>query len=348
MNNDDLYPQPQRWTEFDKREFPEQRWRIQGLVPVEGFCILAAPSGEKKTWIAMAIAKNVADGTDFLNNAEFKTTPSNVLYVDQEMPQTELQRRGRLLGLNKSSKAIWVLNHGVVNLNETLQVDQLLAFIEENEIGVVIVDTLRAIAGGLDENKAEEVRAFFNQFKELKDKGVSVIFLDHCRKPQQYEGKKPKKEQLFASQDKLASVEVLMMVKSESGSNDIFVYPLKNRSGLERKPFKVCMREDDNTLSLVYDGDIEDDLNKKEEAKDMILEVLGDGGQTTTELIVLAKAQRNIGEKNVREALKELVIDGAITEGRKGRANYYQLGAADQQNNTDRTNELPSDLFGSA
>lgn len=50
------------WSEFAKIKFPESRWLIKNLVPAGGFLILAAPSGEKKTWIALAMANSIATG----------------------------------------------------------------------------------------------------------------------------------------------------------------------------------------------------------------------------------------------------------------------------------------------
>jgi hypothetical protein len=193
-----------------------------------------------------------------------------------------------------------------------------------------VIDTLRSVAGGLKEEKAEEVRAFFNKFKSLKDSGVAVIFLDHCRKPQQHEGKRPKKEQLFASQDKLASVEVLLMVRSEGRSEEIFVYPMKNRSGLERKPFKVTMKDEETGIRMFYAGDFEEDLTKKDEAKDFILAVLSEGGKITSEIITIAKSERSIGAKSTRQALKELVEDSELLMRKQGISNYYEVSANSQ------------------
>jgi hypothetical protein len=101
LGNQDTVPQteptPVSWRDFDQRSFPEERWRVTNLIPLEGFVILAAPSGEKKTWLSMAMAKNIANGEPFLETQEFKSIPANILYIDQEMPQSEIQRRGRLL-----------------------------------------------------------------------------------------------------------------------------------------------------------------------------------------------------------------------------------------------------------
>ena len=153
----------------------------------------------------------IATGENFLGSEEFATEKGNVLYIDQEMPASELQKRCRQLGLSERDQKIWFFTNESeepLNLSKEAKVNWLLEFIEKEKIKVVFIDTLRAVAGGLKEEKAEEVRAFFNLFRQVKNRGVTIVFLDHCRKPNHFEGKIPKKEQLFASQDKAASVEI--------------------------------------------------------------------------------------------------------------------------------------------
>jgi len=87
-------PVPVFWDQLDKEEFPEQSWRINKLIPKEGFVILASISGNKKSWIAMEMAKSISSGENFLNKEEFKTEGANVLYLNAENPKSEIQRRG--------------------------------------------------------------------------------------------------------------------------------------------------------------------------------------------------------------------------------------------------------------
>lgn len=341
-------PEPLLWSEFEKVEFPEQRWKIKNLIPHEGFVILASPSGEKKSWLAMEMARCLALGEPYLQNPEFASTQCNVLYIDEEMPKSELQRRGKLLGFQQAGSRIWLLSKNNLNLNTKVTADWLLAFMESNKIEVVIVDTLRAVAGGLNEDKAEDVRKFFDLFKEAKDKGIAVIFLDHCRKPSQHEGREPKKEQLFASQDKLASVEVLLMLKSKEATGEIMVYQKKNRLGMEIAPFMVNMTDSESPsgekcVTLIYRGGIEDKEEKKEQAKELIQSLLAGGGMTRKELIRRGNQDMRIGSRNTSDALRELEQAGAISVQKQGRENFYTL----QESGNDLTEEDIGNLFDS-
>lgn len=325
--------EPMPWTALRNKKFPEKRWLVQGLIPQEGFVILASVTGEKKTWLAMDMARCIALGVDFLGHKEFKTEASNVLYVDMEMSQSEAQRRGRQLGLDEGNKRILFFSDTNLNLNTDEGVQWLLNVIEYYEIKVVFLDTFRAVSGGIKEEKADEIRTFFNRLKILKDNGVAVVFLDHFRKPSNFEGKVPKKEFLFGSTDKTASVEILLMIKSEPGGEEIDVYQRKNRLTREMDPFKAIIKDyeaDGGVRTILsYGGAIEDQENKKLEAKERILEILPGGGKTKMEMTEILK--KVAGSKNVQIALRELVGEGKIDVAKHGKENFYFIPREPQE-----------------
>ena len=155
------------------------------------------------------------------------------------------------------------------------------------------------------------------------------------RKPSHFEGKTPKKEQLLGSQDKTASVEVLLMLHSESGGDEINMYQRKNRLGKEEAPFKIIMKDvldesDKVKTTLEYGGLIEDSENKNDQAKEMIIEALEESeGKTTNEILEITNKQ--IGSKNTRQALIDLVKDGLLNLDKKGEFNCYTLKKESEQ-----------------
>ncbi|KKQ34612.1 MAG: Virulence-associated protein E [Candidatus Nomurabacteria bacterium GW2011_GWB1_37_5] len=330
------------WGEFSKKEFPEARWRIKDLIPMEGFVILSAISGEKKTWVSLEMAKCISQGVDFLSTNIFKTEQGKILYVDQENPERDIVRRGKKLGIKENGN-FFLYRPDSLNLNEEKVANEFLKLIVNNDIKVVFVDTLRAVAGGLKEDKAEDVRMFFNRFKILKDTGVAIIWLDHRRKPLNFEGKVPKKEQLLGSQDKTASVEILLQLSSESGSDEIRVYQAKNRLDKEIPAFKILMKDsvaEDGieTITLGYDGIIEEDETKKDEAKENILALLRESEKTTKEILDVLSRQK-IGSKNSRAGLKELFEEGKIDMAKRGKQNLYFL-VQEKTNESDIKDDL--------
>jgi len=315
------------WVDIDALEFSENRWLVKDLVPKGGSVVIASVSGDGKSWIAMELAKSISTGKNFLDEERFKTVQAKVLYIDIENPQREIQRRGRQLSFSQNDQMEF-LTKGHLNLNDDDRVEELIAVIEEKGIKVVIVDTFRAVSGGLKEEKAEEVRTFFNRFMELKHSEISLIWLDHFHKPSQFQSRIPKKEFLFGSQDKTANVEILLMLSKDG--DDIFVYQRKNRLDKEIHEFKISLLDDvseDGTkhTSLVYGGEIDERESKKESAKQFIQEILKDGPMTTPEMIVLLRKEIRVAEKNTREALKELLTEKTIDRRKNGRKDEYFL-----------------------
>jgi hypothetical protein len=328
----DLYEpvEPVLWDVLSKKPSQEHPWRIKHIIPEEGFMILASVSGEKKTWVAMEMARCLVMGTDFLGEERFKTRGCNVLYINCENPESEIQRRGKQLGFPDSSphKLYFLNDAGGMNFNDEKVVKWFLSLIEYYQVETVFVDTFRAVAGSLREEKAEEVRQFFTRLGSLKDKGVAIVWLDHFRKPSNLDGKIPKKEHLLGSQDKTASVETLLMIKSENGSETIDCYQRKNRLAIELKPFQIVMAdhvdETGNTKTLLtYGGEIDDQETKKEAAKELIFGLLEKESRSSKEILELLK--KEAGGRNIRDALREMVESKLIDVAKRGRENLYFL-----------------------
>jgi len=332
------------WEDIDAMEFPDNRWRIKNLIPKDGMTILASVSGEGKTWIALELARCISTGKNFLDEDQFKTIQGKVLYIDAENSESEIQRRGRQLSFVTTEQLLFqTVNQ--LNLNDEENITELISLIEAEDIKVIIVDTFRAVAGGLKEEKAEEVRTFFGRFKQLKGGEISIVWLDHYRKPNNFEGKVPKKEFLFGSQDKTASIETLIMMKKED--DDITVYQRKNRLGKEVMAFKITLVDttdsnDSVKTTISYGGEIDEKESKKDLAKEYIPELLRGGPKTTPEIVEILYKEKKIAERNTREALKELVSDNAISKRRNGRKDEYFLPTSN-----DITSTHSDDLFDS-
>lgn len=324
--------------DFSQLKLPTERWLIRDIIPKEGFITIASPSGEKKTWVALSMAGSIANGTDFLKNEEFKTIKGRVLYIDEEMSDTELQRRIKLLSLGET-KDIILSRQNNLNFSDDKQVAELSDLIEKENIQAVFIDTFRSVAGGLKEDKAEDVRAYYDKFRPFKNKGVAIIFLDHCRKPNHFEGGIPKKEQLLGSQDKLASIEMLHMIKSEEISGDILFYTRKARNGKEFLPFRIEMKENwdeqcqTTKIELLYKGKLEEKETVVENAKKIIRTLLLSGKMKRKEILSILQAEHHIGERNASDAIRLLENNKEVSHAKVGNENLYQLDQTPKNDN---------------
>lgn len=331
-DDEEKLPEPVLWKEIEDLSFPDDRWLVKDIFPKEGVSIVASVSGEGKSLVIMHLSDCLSKGIPWFGNARFQTQKSKVLYVNLEMAVSEMQRRGRMMGFDSSNSNLFILNEDDFNLNDSDNKDTkylwLLGYILKNEIKVLIIDTFRPATGGMKEEKAEEVRKFFQKFQVLKNSGVSIIFTEHLRKPSQFEGKIPKKEQLFGSQDKVASVETLLMLKKDETTQETCFYQRKNRLGPEIKPFAVritdALENERTVFKFDYVGEIEDETKKKDSAKALILDILSAGDKRTTkELLEITK--KEAGPRNTRQALREMQLMGEINCEKVGKQNSYFL-----------------------
>jgi archaellum biogenesis ATPase FlaH len=330
------------WDEIDYLEFSANKWRIKNLLPLEGFVILAGVSGEGKSFVSMEMANALTTPRAFLNEQGFSVIGCSVLYIDAEMSKSELQRRGRQLGFSeKREYELLFVSRNELNLKDDTEgeiggddLGKVLSIIEKHKVKVVFVDTLRAVAGGMEENKAEEVRKFFNRFKPLKDMGVCVVFLDHLRKgfgPKQNE---PQKDSLLASQDKTASVEVLLMLQKKPSEPIITVHQRKNRLGPESASFDIRLYDTDmdpdkNRIILEFKGTHDSVESVIEKAKATALKALEGGDMTRQELLDHVKEETGIGVRSVHVALKALQESKLVGIEKVGRQHKYSTNTGD-------------------
>ena len=321
---------PELWDIFSAQSFPEQKWKIKNIIPDSGQVIIAGTSGDGKSWLALEIARALVLGKPLLDEASFESEKARVLYINQEMAKSELYRRGKLLGFEGNFGRLLVLNRNELNLNDDENATWLIDLVKNKGISVVIIDTFRAVAGNLKDDKAEEISPFFNRFKILKEIGVAIIWLDHTRKPEKFDGKIPKKEQLFGSQYKLGAVEILLMLKPTEVKGELMVYQLKNRLGLEIEPFRISYADttgEDNQKRVIFSylGQVIAEEAKKDQARDLIMRVLTEEGKTRRELINIVLNEIRVGEKNTSDAIRELEREAKVHMEKKGRENYYTL-----------------------
>jgi hypothetical protein len=338
-----VLPKILSWREFGKHEFPwANQWRIKGLIPVSARCIIAAPSGEGKSWLAMAMAMSVAAGTPYLGNPEFVTTQCKVLYIENETAKSDFQRRGKRLGFHEVEDNLFAPLDDWPPLNNKKTAEDLYELVKAQGIGLVIIDTFRSVSGGIKEEKAEEIRGIFDNFKPFIEIGITVFILDHCRKPHPNEGGFiPKKEQLLGSQDKFAAVEAVIMLRTkimnrtEGGETaNVYTYPMKNKSGATVRPFQIDIVHVDDpdgggTTVLTYAGKIEESALQAAVAQDAIMDYLAAQTEPRTSSQIIETLRDKAGKSVIEMTLKKLREDKKVEFKKQGRPYVYWLAKED-------------------
>jgi DNA-binding CsgD family transcriptional regulator/Mrp family chromosome partitioning ATPase len=167
---------------FAALDIPPRSHVLKPVLPEKGLAMLFAPRGVGKTYVALAIAYAVATAGKFLTWSA--PIPRSVLYVDGEMPASEMQERIRRLvaahgGTYPSSLKILSLDvqEARVSLNLASELDQ--ALVEESEAEVVILDNRSVLVYSGRENDAESWDAMQPWLLRLRRANRTVLLVDH-------------------------------------------------------------------------------------------------------------------------------------------------------------------------
>lgn len=153
---------------------------VRGMIP-SGLTVLAGAPKRGKSWLALELGINVANGDNFLG---MKTTQGDVLYMDLESRQYRVQERLQKLVPGRPPEALQICHDA-----ERLDGD-LLAQLEDWCSGVqhpvlIIIDTLGRVKGSSKrgENAYEADTRIFGQLQKFaQNRKLAVVCVHHLRK----------------------------------------------------------------------------------------------------------------------------------------------------------------------
>jgi RecA-family ATPase len=162
-------------------------WAYQGDL---GF--IFAPRGLGKTWLGMYIAHCLATGKDI---GPWKVhSINNVLYIDGEMPPTDIQWRDSVLG--EPTPNLTYINHEllfertgrIMNLADAALQNAIITLCKNNAFNVLFLDNLSTLVSGVDENKTIDWERILPWLLRLRRVHILVIFIHHAGRSGQMRG----------------------------------------------------------------------------------------------------------------------------------------------------------------
>lgn len=151
-------------------------WVVDRLIPKESITILFGKGGIGKTWLAMDMARSIANGIPFLKLSTVKTP---VIFVDFENPLAVLSTRTQKLG-EADGVYFWRVNNPKLKAPK-LDYDEWQSYKDLPKNSVIIFDTLRA-SQNKRENDSQDMGLILERAKELRDMGYTIILLHHTAK----------------------------------------------------------------------------------------------------------------------------------------------------------------------
>jgi hypothetical protein len=188
----------------------EKDIEFEKMYPILGFWLLSGsinmihgPAGKGKTWAVLGCGLTLATAVSFVPGWEAHSEPLKVLMVDGEMSPDQLRERkyDLIAGCSESFdhallenlctiSNIHLSSKGLPFLDLTQAQDRknLEDYILEEGFRVVFLDNLSCLIPGINIKLSEEISPFLMWLRSLIAKGVTVIFVHHDNKSDDFTG----------------------------------------------------------------------------------------------------------------------------------------------------------------
>lgn len=169
-----------KYEELCSMDIPPINYLVDELIPEIGLTMFQGHPGAFKTWFAYYMAYCVANGLPLLDR--FKTKKSKVLLVCPDDYLPIMRDRLNKAGFTKNIEVrVWDPEK-IVAIEDDRTLEHLLVYIQEEKIGLVVIDTLRNIHGA-DENNSTEMACIMQRLSSLA-RTCCVVLLHHLSKNQ--------------------------------------------------------------------------------------------------------------------------------------------------------------------
>ena len=170
-------------------DIPPREFIIKPWLPHNSLSMVYAARGVGKTWIATSIAIAVATGQNFLH---FEVRePNKVLFVDGEMTISDLQYRVRSLAASPPGQLSYLPSESLFQAGTPLNIfdpnhqqslDAVFDRFFQGGRGLVILDNLSSLSGGVNENDNSEQEILLRWLIAQRHKSRSVLLVHHSGK----------------------------------------------------------------------------------------------------------------------------------------------------------------------
>ena len=254
------------------------KYRVDPILLNNQPTIIYGPGGTGKSYFALYLA--VLIGGSWTHN-HLATEPGKVLYLDYETDQYEVDERIKAIVAGMGVESDPEIYYRFCAGSLPHEVEDIQAFITENQIDVVVVDPLGGAVGG-EQNDSEPILDYFRALRTLRSiNGMSVtsLSIDHTNK----EGK------LFGSEYKTHRARSVFEAKKQQDTGadhlDLGLYHRKVNNGklLPPRGYQLAFSEASVTFT---EKDVRDvpELARVLPVKDQLHDLLKHGKMSVQDL----------------------------------------------------------------
>ena len=306
-------------------------WLWKPYIPFGKVTIIQGNPGEGKTTLALCLCAACTNRKPFPLMPEHE--PFNVIYQTAEDGLGDTVKP-RLMEAEADLDRVLVIDESKQELS--LSDERIEKAIRQNGARLIILDPIQAYVGEkTDMNNANEIRPIFRRLAEVAERtACAVILIGHLNKAA---GGQSAYRGLGSIDFRAAARSVLLIGRVKREPNIRVIVHDKSSLAPEGKPMAFCLDpetgfewvgEYDITADELLSGAGGNTATKTEQAETLILDLLADENEMTSEEVMKAAAEVGISERTLKTARRNL--ETRIEVKRRGNQWYYRLKSAAQ------------------
>ena len=306
-------------------------WLWKPYIPFGKVTIIQGNPGEGKTTLALCLCAACTNRKPFPLMPEHE--PFNIIYQTAEDGLGDTVKP-RLMEAEADLDRVLVIDESKQELS--LSDERIEKAIRQNGARLIILDPIQAYVGEkTDMNKANEIRPIFRRLAEVAERtACAVILIGHLNKAA---GGQSAYRGLGSIDFRAAARSVLLIGRVKREPNIRVIVHDKSSLAPEGKPMAFCLDpetgfewvgEYDITADELLSGAGGNTATKTEQAETLILDLLADENEMTSEEVMKAAAEVGISERTLKTARRNL--ETRIEVKRRGNQWYYRLKSAAQ------------------
>lgn len=256
---------------------PHTDWLWNGWIAWEDICLVVGDPKTGKSLLTLGLACAARNGTAFLGDA---VSTARIGIFDLENPLGEVHKRLRRIGLTHDNHhGITYLHTPAMNLATVDGISQLTATIEEHDLELIIIDSFRRAAPGIDENDSAAVSAFFAPLRRIiAGRRRTIIVIHHARKRTGSDLDGEAGQMTRGSGDFMAAIDSQLYLRKKAPGKFNLEHGASRR-GLSHETISVTVSAaDDEHLTFTNEGPSMSAESKLDETLIKIIEALREDG----------------------------------------------------------------------